>query len=78
MLTGNPIVSPNFPATQDILNENNCTFTPPENSEALAATLRDIINSPEASKQRAIQAAKDVREITFKKVTGRLLKQFPS
>jgi glycosyltransferase involved in cell wall biosynthesis len=78
MLTGNPIVSPNYPATQDILNENNCTFTIPENSEALAATIKSIINSPSSSQQKAIQAAKDVREITFKKVTARLLKQFPS
>lgn len=78
MLTGNPIVSPDFPATRDILNENNCTFTSPENSEALAATIKSIIDSPSASQQRAIQAAKDVREITFKKVAARLLKQFPS
>lgn len=78
MLTGNPIVSPDYPATRDILNENNCTFTLPENSEALASTLKNMIDSPFASQKKAIQAAKDVREITFKKVAARLLKQFPS
>ncbi|MBK7965878.1 MAG: glycosyltransferase [Bacteroidetes bacterium] len=78
MLTSNLIVSPNYLATQDLLNEKNCTFTEPENSEALAATIKGIINSPFESQQKAIQAAKDVREITFNKVAARLLKQFPS
>lgn len=78
MLTGNPIVSPNYPATQDVLNENNCTFTTPEDSEALANTIMRIIQSPEEARDKAMQAAKDVREITFKNVAARLLKQFPS
>lgn len=77
MLTGNPMVSPNYPATQDLLTESNCTFTTPENSQALAKSIREIIESPELALQKAQQAAKDVREITFKKVAARLLKQFP-
>ncbi|MBK9637304.1 MAG: glycosyltransferase [Bacteroidetes bacterium] len=77
MLTGNPMVSPNYPATQDLLNANNCTFTTPENSKALAKSLRDIIENPLPAQQKAQQAALDVREITFKKVAARLLKQFP-
>lgn len=76
MLTGNPIISPDFPATQDLLHSNNCTFTKPENSEALAKSIQDIIDHPAEANQKAMQAAKDVREITFKKVTARLLKQF--
>lgn len=77
MLTGNPIVSPDFPATQDLLHSNNCMFTAPENSKALAECIQEIIDHPEMAKQKASQAAKDVREITFKKVAARLLTQFP-
>ena len=77
MLTGNPMVSPNYPATQDLLTENNCTFTSPENSQALANSIKGIIKNPLPALQKAQQAAKDVREITFKKIAARLLKQFP-
>ncbi|MFN0187745.1 MAG: glycosyltransferase [Bacteroidia bacterium] len=77
MLTGNPMVSPNYPATRDLLTDNNCTFTTPENSQALAKSIKEIIENPLPAQQKALQAAKDVREITFKKVAARLLKQFP-
>lgn len=62
MLTGNPMVSPNYPATQDLLTESNCTFTTPENSQALAKSIREIIESPELALQKAQQAAKDLEK----------------
>lgn|GEM_PF-1425520 len=78
MLTGNPIVTPDYPATRDLLNDANCIFTAPENAEALAKSIQEIVNDPQAAKIKALQALKDVKEITFKKVSARLLKQFPT
>lgn len=77
MLTGNVIVSPNYPATSDLLNEHNCIFAAPEDTDALTAALRTAVENPETSQRKALQAAKDVREITFKKITGSLLELFP-
>lgn len=77
MLTGNIIITPNYPATSDLLNDNNCIFTKPEDSGALAKSISDAINFPDISSEKAKQAASDVREITFKKVTARLIEQFP-
>ncbi len=78
MLTGNVIITPDYPATADLLNESNCIFTTPENSEALAESIRFAIECPEIAKRKAEQAARDVKEITFKKVAARLLQQFAS
>lgn len=77
MLTGNPIVSPDYPATRDLLRSDNCIFTKPEDSHDLAEKIREAIEKKSISTEKAKRAAKEVREITFRKVTERLLKQFP-
>jgi glycosyltransferase involved in cell wall biosynthesis len=77
MLTGNVIITPDYPATADLLNKNNCIFTKPENSHALADSIRFAIEHPLIAKEKAEQAMRDVKEITFKKIAARLLQQFP-
>lgn len=78
MLTGNIIVTPDYPATADLLNESNCIFAKPEDSKALAESIRFAIENKEQSSEKAIQASIDVKNITFKKVAHRLLQKFPS
>jgi glycosyltransferase involved in cell wall biosynthesis len=65
MLTGNVAVTPDFPANRDVANKHNVLFTEPENSAALAATIRKAAEDPGLSKRLAQQALKDMQEITF-------------
>ncbi|CAN5642194.1 hypothetical protein BH11BAC2_BH11BAC2_24760 [soil metagenome] len=76
MLSGNVIVSPDYPATQDLLHSNNCIFAKPEDTEELAEKIRYAINHPEISHQLAMQALEDVQQITFQKRTAALLEFF--
>ena len=66
MLTGNPIITPNYPATQDILNEHNCYFVMPENEDELAKKIKMAIEDVEKSTNIAKQARLDVKKNTFK------------
>ncbi len=66
MLTGNPIITPNYPATQDMLNERNCYFVESENDEELAKTIKSAIESKERTSSIVKQARFDVKQNTFK------------
>lgn len=77
MLTGNILITPDYPATRDLLNDRNCLFATPENSDALAERIRYAIEHPDECREKADRAARDVREFTFKKITGKLLEVFP-
>ena len=66
MLTGNPLVTPNYSATQDILNEHNCFFVAPENEVALAKTIDLAIKDEEKAAILSSQARFDVQQNTFK------------
>jgi glycosyltransferase involved in cell wall biosynthesis len=73
MLTGNVIITPDYPATRDVLTENNCYYVEPENSIALAEKIKYAIEHKEESLERGKKAKQDVREITFKNRTGLVL-----
>ncbi len=77
MLSGNVIITPDYPATADLLNPDNCIFTKAEDAIALADSIRFAIENPEIAGKKAANAARDVKEITFKKISAKLLQQFP-
>lgn len=77
MLTGNVIVTPDYPATRDLLNPDNCVFTTPENGKALAAAIRQAVENPAAGAEKAERACKAAQAHTFKKIAERLLEAFP-
>lgn len=77
MLTGNVIVTPDYPATRDLLNSDNCIFTAPEDGKALAAGIREAVENPQASREKAERAYKTVQEHTFRKMARRILDALP-
>jgi glycosyltransferase involved in cell wall biosynthesis len=74
MSTGNPIVTPDFPATRDVLNDRNVYFVKADDPSSLATGIKKLIEDPDAASRLALQAREDVREITFESRTAELLK----
>ncbi len=73
MSTGNPIVTPDFPATQDVLNDKNVYFVAPDNERALANGIKYLIEHPEVGSKLAAQALEDIKGLTFDSKTKELL-----
>lgn len=65
MLSGNPIITPNFGATKDLLNESNCFFTKEESPVDLSNKIKEVIQNPINANKIATQALFDVRKNTF-------------
>lgn len=73
MTTGNVVVTPDFPATRDVLNENNVIFVKPDCPEDLARGIKLAVDDPELSDRLAKQALLDMQELTFEKRTFEFL-----
>lgn len=71
--TRNPVVTPDFPATRDVLNERNVIFVEPDNPVSLAAGLRKAVEDKAKAKTIAEQAWKDVQNLSFESRTRELL-----
>jgi glycosyltransferase involved in cell wall biosynthesis len=74
MLSGNIIITPDYPATKDLLNNSNCVFVDAEDSKKLAERIQYSINNPELINIKTKQAREDIEKITFKKKTGEILR----
>lgn len=74
--TGNPVVTPDFEATRDVINESNAFFVKPDNPKSLADGIRKAIENKELAAQKA-KAAKEVsRTVTFNYQTKRFIDFF--
>lgn len=73
MTTGNVVVTPDFPATRDVLNDRNVIFVKPDDPLALAAGLRRAVEDPEQSGRLAHQAKEDLKALTFERRTAEFL-----
>ena len=73
MLSGNAIVTPNYPPTAELLNENNCWFALPENENSLADTIKKAIDNSEKSKQKGLKARELVLQNTFTKQVKKVI-----
>ena len=65
MLTKNPIITQDFPATRDLLNENNTIFVEPDNIKSLVSGIKLAINHTKLAKSKADQAFVDVQGLTY-------------
>ena len=63
--TKNPVVTPDFPATKDVLNNSNVLFVAPDQPEALAKGIKKLIEDPALSNRLAQQAFKDIQPLSF-------------
>jgi glycosyltransferase involved in cell wall biosynthesis len=72
--TGNPVVTPDFPATRDVINERNVIFVEPDDSKALLAGIRKAVENPEWAATIAAQAKRDVAPLSFDERTGAWLR----
>ncbi len=65
--THNPVVTPDFPATRDVLNERNVLFVKPDDAKSLSEGIKKLVEDVALSKQLAEQAFQDVQSLTFEK-----------
>jgi glycosyltransferase involved in cell wall biosynthesis len=73
LTTGNPVVTPDFPATRDVLNEKNVIFVLPDLPEDLARGIRLALEDHALTKRITGQALRDIKELTFRRRTEELL-----
>jgi len=73
MHTKNPIVTPDFPATRDLINVHNAILVEPDNPAALAEGIRKAVEDKQASAALASQAFKDVEQFSSENRAGRLV-----
>ena len=77
MIAGRIIVTPDYPATRDLLRNDNCHFVRPDDSMALAEGIRYVIEHRSESDQKAARASKEAREFSFRKIAATILLALP-
>jgi glycosyltransferase involved in cell wall biosynthesis len=65
MLTKNPIITQDLPATKDLLNDNNTIFVESNNIDSLVKGIELAINHTDLAKQKSEQAFIDVQGLTY-------------
>jgi glycosyltransferase involved in cell wall biosynthesis len=74
LTTGNPVVTPDFPATKDVLSERNVIFVRPDDPKDLVRGIRLAIEDKELVGRITDQALRDIKEITFRQRAEELLR----
>jgi glycosyltransferase involved in cell wall biosynthesis len=72
MVTGNPIVSADFPAVRDLLNPGNAILVEPDDGEALVGALFRAVREGERSAALGAQAQRDVATRTTESLGSEL------
>ncbi|MCX6291613.1 MAG: glycosyltransferase [Bacteroidetes bacterium] len=67
MFSHNPIVTPDFPATHDLINSSNAVMVEPDNPVSLAAGIKQAVENTGMSKKLAEKAFDDVQQFSFEK-----------
>ncbi|MDF1867628.1 MAG: glycosyltransferase [Saprospiraceae bacterium] len=73
MATGNVIVTPDYKATQDVLNVDNCLFVEAENQNSLTAGLLKLLKDEPLRISLGKQAKIDVKNLTFKSSAKKII-----
>ncbi len=78
MHTRNPIVTPDFPATHDIVNASNAIIVEPDNPSSFAEGIRSAVENKDASMKLAEKAFSDVQQFSFENSAQKLIRFFNS
>ena len=76
MHTGNPIVTPDFLATHDVINASNAIMVEPDHAPSLAEGIKMAIENKETSKMLSEKAFEDVQQFSFEKQGEHLMNFF--
>lgn len=74
MASGTPILASRLPSLEEILTDKSAYFFKPDDTEDFRKNLMRIIENYSEAEKRGLQAADDVREYTWEKRAGRILK----
>lgn len=74
MASGRPIIASDLPALKEVLNDKNALFFKPDDASDFARAVKMIKSSQMLGYHLSKQALADVREYTWQKRAGRILK----
>lgn len=73
MAARRPIVASDLPSIREILNKENAVLIEPDNPEALARGMKEVLRSPQLSDKIVARAFQDVQEYTWEKRVEKIL-----
>lgn len=73
MASGRPIVASDLPSIREALNENNAVLVEPNNPEALAAGVKQLLADGQLAERLARQALAEVHNYTWQKRAERII-----
>jgi glycosyltransferase involved in cell wall biosynthesis len=73
MAAERPIIASNLPSIKEILNEQNCFFCEPEDSEGLAKKIKQVFEDPVLVEKISCQAFQDVSQYAWNRRASKIL-----
>lgn len=73
MASGTPIVASDLPATREMVSEKEAVLVEPEDEQALARGIQNVLEHPAESEKRSIAARERVADHTWEKRMRRIL-----
>jgi len=73
MAANKPIIASDLPSIKEILNDNNCFFCKPGDSNDLAEKIKFVLNNKEIAEKKAQQAYKDSKQYSWDKRTKKII-----
>ena len=65
MASGRPIIASDLPSIRYVLNEKNAVLVPPDNPEAFAGAIIDLLNNHTHAEAIATMALRDVQQYSW-------------
>ena len=75
MLTKNAIVTPDYPATKDLLDSTNCKFVDPDDVTSLTNCIEFLAKNPGVRKKLGLNAFNKIKNYTYKNISSKILEE---